>query len=101
MFKLVPDPLFTATVLIPNGDAPIPLKLKFIRKSKEDIAEWIEAAANRSDPDSLAEIIDGLVDVDAAYTIDRLKDLLSNYSGAGMAIFKGYLNALSEAARKN
>jgi hypothetical protein len=101
MFKLIPDPVFTATVLIPNGDAPIPLKLKFIRKSKEDIAEWIEAAANRSDPDSLAEIIDGWVDVDAAYTTDRLKDLLSNYSGAGMAIFKGYLNGLSEAARKN
>lgn len=101
MFKLIPDPLFTATVLIPNGDAPIPLKLKFIRKSKEDIAAWIEAAATRSDPDSLAEIIDGWVDVDTPYTVSALEDLLGNYSGAGMAIFKGYLNALSEAARKN
>jgi hypothetical protein len=101
MFKLIPDPIFTATVLIPNGDEPIPLKLKFIRKGKEDVSSWIEAAAARSDTDSLTEIIDGWIDVDTPYTVSALEKMLNNYSGAGMAMFKGYLNALSEAARKN
>jgi hypothetical protein len=101
MFKLIPDQLFTATVLIPNGDAPLPLKLKFIRKSKEDVNAWIAAVDGRPIQDSLTEVINGWIDVDTPYTASALVDLLENYTGAGAAILKGYYIALSEAARKN
>lgn len=100
-FKLKPDATFTATVMIPNGDTPLPLKLKFRRKRKEDVAAWIESAAGRADADTLGEVIDGWTDVDTPYSSDALTEMLSAYSGAGMAIFGGYLRALSEAERKN
>lgn len=101
MFKLKPDATFLATVRIPNGDQPLPLKLKFRRKRKEEIAAWIESAAAKTDPDSLGEIIETWIDVDTDYSAEALAELLSAYSGAGMAIFAGYLRAVSEAERKN
>lgn len=101
MFKLKPDATFTATVPIPNGDAPLPLKLRFRRKGKKDLAAWIEGSAGRDDADTLGEIIDGWMEADAPYSAEALRDMLDAYSGAGMAIFSGYLRALSEAERKN
>jgi hypothetical protein len=100
-FKLKPDATFPATVLIPNGDEPLPLKLRFRRKRKEDVAAWIEGAAGRNDADTLGEVIDGWTDVDTPFSAEALSELLSAYSGAGMAIFSGYMRALSEAERKN
>ena len=101
MFKLKPDATFTATVKIPNGDTPLLLKLVFRRKSKEDVSAWIDSVPTKSDPESLKEIIETWTDVDAPYSEDALKELLSAYTGAGMAIFNGYLKALTEAERKN
>ena len=101
MFKLTPPATFPATVRIPNGDEPIPLTLVFRRKSKADLAAWIDSTASRNDPDSLGEIIADWKNVETAYSSDALTEVLSAYSGAGLAIFTGYLKALSEAERKN
>ena len=101
MFKLKPDATFTATIKVPNGDAPLPLKLVFRRKSKEDLATWIDGVAKKSDHESLGEIVDGWVEVDAPFSAEAFAELLSAYTGAGMAIFTGYLKALTEAERKN
>lgn len=100
-FKLKPDATFTATVKIPNGDAPLPLTLRYRRKSKDDVAAWVDASAGRAEIDTLVDVVDGWIDVDAAFSREALAELLSNYSGAGMAIWRGYLRALSEAERKN
>lgn len=101
MFKLKPDATFTATIKIPNGDTPLPLKLVFRRKSKEDLAAWIDSVPTRPDPESLGEIVEGWTDVDAPFGEESFRELLSAYSGAGMAVFTGYLKALTEAERKN
>lgn len=101
MFKLKPEATFTATVSIPNGDAPLPLKLIFRRKSKEDLAAWIDSVPTKKDPESLGEIIEGWTDVDTPFSAEAFSALLSAYTGAGMAIFSGYLRALTEAERKN
>lgn len=101
MFKLKPDATFTATVMIPNGDAPLPLKLRFKRKSKEGVAAWYGSAQTQDDLTTLGEIIDGWIDVDTPYSSEALAELLANYTGASMAILGGYLRALSEAERKN
>lgn len=100
-FKLRPDATFMATVQIPNGDAPLPLRLRFTRKGKSELSVWMAGSQGRDDAATLAEIIDGWEDVDAAYSAAALAELLESYSGAGMAIFGGYLRALSEAERKN
>lgn len=100
-FKLKPDATFTATVLVPNGDAPLPLKLRYRRKGKAEVATWFEASAGRDEIDTLDEVVDGWIDVDAAFSREALAELLAAYSGAGMAIWRGYLRALSEAERKN
>lgn len=101
MFKLKPDATFPATIKIPNGDSPLPLKLVFRRKSKEELAAWIDSVPTKTDPESLGEIVDGWTDVDTPFTAESFRELLNAYSGAGMAIFTGYLKALTEAERKN
>lgn len=101
MFKLTPPATFVATVKIPNGDAPLPLTLVFRRKDKAALVTWIESTSTRADPDALGEVIADWKDVDAPYGEAALTQLLAAYSGAGMAIFSGYLRALSEAERKN
>lgn len=101
MFKLTPPATFPATVKIPNGDEPLPLTLVFRRKSKAELVAWIESTATRPDPDSLGEIVADWKNVDAPFSPETLSELLAAYSGAGLAIFSGYLKALSEAERKN
>ena len=101
MFKLKPDATFVATVKIPNGDTPLPLTLIFRRKSKEALAGWIDSVPGKDDLESLGEIVEGWKDVDAPFSPEAFAEMLSAYTGAGMAIFTGYLKALSEAERKN
>ena len=101
MFKTKPDATFTDTVMIPNGDSPLPLKLRFKRKSKTEVADWIAGSAKQGDLDTLAEVVECWIDADTPYSVVALGEVLEAYTGAGMAIFAGYIRALSEAERKN
>jgi hypothetical protein len=101
MFKLTPDATFPATVQIPNGDAPLPLKVVFKRKNKTDLTEFTVRAATLNDIDLCTEIIAGWEDVEEGYSRDALEKLLSAYSGAALAIYMRYLDSHARAERKN
>lgn len=101
MFKLTPDATFPFTAVIPNGTAPLPIKLKGRRKSREDLAAFMGSARERSDTELLADAVAGWEDVDADFSTEALGQLLTNYAGASLAIFTAYIKAHSEAERKN
>lgn len=101
MFKLDPDATFPCTILIPNGDAPLPLKLTLRRKSRTDLQEFIARAKTVADRALVGEIVDGWQDVDRDFTPAALDDLIERYSGAALAIYTGYLDGHTRAERKN
>ena len=101
MFKLIPDATFPATVLIPNGDAPLRLKVVFKRKSKEDLGEFTLRAATLDDLPLCEEILAGWEDVDEGYSRDALEKLLKAYAGGALAIYSRYLESHARAERKN
>jgi hypothetical protein len=101
MFKLTPDATFPATVQIPNGDAPLPLKVVFKRKSKTDLTEFTVRAATLDDLELCSEILSGWEDVEEGYSRDALEKLLTAYSGAALAIYMRYLDSHARAERKN
>jgi len=101
MFKLTPDATFPATVHIPNGDAPLPLKVVFKRKSKDALIEFTARAATLDDLELCTEILEGWEDVEEGYSRDALEKLLKAYSGAALAIYMRYLDSHARAERKN
>ena len=101
MFKLKPDATFVATIDIPNGDMPLPLKVEFRRKRAAEIQEWIEASKTIKGVDALLEIVVGWKDVDSEYSPAAFAELLQAYPGSELAIYLGFLRALSGAERKN
>lgn len=100
-FKLIPEATFTATVQIPNGDAALPLKCEFKRKSKTELVAFVNQAGDMDDVALCEAVLSGWHDVDRAYSRDALVDLLEAYAGAPMAIYMRYLEAHSRAERKN
>jgi hypothetical protein len=100
-FKLVPDATFPATVQIPNGDAPLPLKVIFKRKSKDELTEFSTRVVGLNDMELCTEILSGWEDVDEGYSRDALEKMLKAYSGAALAIYLRYLDSHVRAERKN
>lgn len=100
-FKLKPDATFTATVRIPNGDEPLPLKMTFNRKSRSGLAALIEGARDVNDVDLIMDIAAGWSEVDAPFSRDAVTELLEAYSGAALAIYGRYIEAHARAERKN
>lgn len=100
-FKLTPDATFPFSAQIPNGSAPLTLKLIGKRKGKEALADFIRAAGGQADIDLLDDALAGWEDVDADYSREALGTLLANYAGAALPIYVAYIKAHTEAERKN
>jgi hypothetical protein len=109
MFKIAPNPTFTADVPIPvPGGSTAKLKLVFKHKTREEIREYFarvgggtDTDAAESDADVLLEILAGWEDVDADFSRDALNLLLENYPAAPRAIFDTYLAELTGQRRGN
>ncbi len=110
MFKLQPNPTFSAKVEIPvpGADAPATLPLVFRHKGRKAAQAWVESAPGRQDIDFLMEIVadwgaevvgeDGQPQAFSREAFDRLLD---EYPASGQAIFNAYLRELGEARRGN
>ena len=102
MFKLQPDPTFTATADVPvAGQGTKPLTLEFKYHDRDALAKFFEALPGRKDDEILAEIVVGWKDADAEYSADSLAKLLKNFPGAAGAIVRKFLEEASGARVKN
>lgn len=100
-FKLKPDATFVKTVQIPNGDFPLPLKVRYKRKGRTELVDFTTRAPQLDDRDMVLEIVDGFEYTDFDFTRDALGEMFENYPGAALAIYVGYLDGLQRAERKN
>lgn len=108
MFRLTPNPTFTADVkvTVPGADAQAVLTLTFRHKGRKALKAWIEGAAERPDAEFLDEVIESWRGVETAtgavaYSRETLAELLDAYPAAGGEIFDAYLRALTRAREKN
>lgn len=109
MFKLQPNPTFTAQVPISVAGLPEPLELAvtFRHKNKAALEAWLSGAKGKADEALLHEVIESWAGVQGAdgaevpYSLTALGELLSNYPAAHGELFRGYLRELTEAKRKN
>ncbi|USE78906.1 phage tail assembly chaperone [Cupriavidus gilardii] len=116
MFKINPNPTFTATVTIPvPGGKPEKLKLTFRHKSRDQAKDYFDRIAKEAaeaiesgktddvarERRALEEIVAGWEDVDQPFSGDALEQLLQNYHGAATAILDTFTTELNLARRGN
>ena len=102
MFKLQPNPTFSAKVAIPvAGDVAQEMGVTFAHKGKAEIKAFLDQAAGREDIDSLSEIVVGWDGVDADFSRDNLAILLDAYPGAALALLTAWVEELGKAVQKN
>lgn len=109
MFKLQPDPTFSAKVplSVPGMEKPLAVTIVFRHKSKTAFQDYLARMPGRADVDNLDEIIvqwAGLIGpdgVEAPYSREALATLLENYPTAPGEIFSAYSAEITQAKRKN
>lgn len=110
MFKIVPNPSFTAVVKLstPGSEAPGAITFTFRHKRRRELAAWVQTAVARpSDAEFLGEVIEAWAGVvgDAGepvpYSHQALEQLLDAYPSAGVEIYRAYLAQLQDARAKN
>lgn len=109
MFRLVPEGTFVAPVklTVPGKDAKALVQFTFAHKGKKALRTWIEASADRQDPDFLGEVVLGWQGVESPggepvpFTAQAFEQLLDAYPASAREIFDAYNAAYHEAAAKN
>ena len=107
MFRLQPNPTFTAEVKISTPQGVVPLKLEFKHMGKKALGEWTEASKGKPDIEVLGPVVSGWSDVfdcngePVPFSHDALAQLLGDYSPAAREIFMAYVLALTESRSKN
>jgi hypothetical protein len=99
--NLKPDPTFNGKVKIPiAGKEPAEVMFTFKHRSREDVLAWLQEARQRSDTDTVMDMVVGW-ELDDAFNRDNVELLCSNYAGAGRAIIEKYLAELRGEREKN
>lgn len=108
MFRLTPNPTFTAKVFlsVPGAEKAQPVPFTFKHKGRTAMVEWLATSPGTPDADVLDKVITdwGVVDGDGQpvkYSRDALAELLENYPAARFEIFNAYVDELSKAKAKN
>lgn len=114
MFKINPNPTFTATASIAvPGQQAAKLKLVFRHKTRADAKAFFERVSQEMAVEDaggdaaarerkvLEEIVAGWEDVDQPFTGEALEQLLQNYHNASTAILDTYMEQLTLARRGN
>jgi hypothetical protein len=100
--KLVPNPTFSAPVLIPvHGSAPVPVTFTFKHRSQTELQSYIrDLAADRPDIDVIKDVASAW-ELDDEFTDENIGRLLDNYGGANKAVWDTYLSVLAGERAKN
>lgn len=100
-FKTAVKPTFTASVSIPvPGESDSPMTVTFLHKRKTELREWIDASKDKDDLAALIEVMQGW-DADSTFSESALRNLLEDFPGAALALYRAYIEESTGAARKN
>jgi len=104
MFKLQPNPTFTAKVgiSVAGQDKPVEVEIEFkYLKRSEYQAFFSSLNGNKKDNEALAEIVVGWKGIDTAFSPESLGQLLENYPAAARDLFNAFNRELMESRQKN
>lgn len=105
MFKLQPNPTFTAKVFlsIPGETQPKAVRFTFRHKTREQFKAWLESLEGRQDKETLLDIVAGWdrADIDCDFSAEAFAALLDNFPASGSEIFDAYRREALESRRKN
>lgn len=102
LFRVKANPTFPATVDIPIiGGEPRPLVLEMRHRRKKDLAAFLESLRQINQDEAVRQIVAGWHNVDAAFDVDALDDLLQEHPHAAAEIVSAYVREVAEAKRKN
>lgn len=104
MFKLDPNPTFEATVKIPApGGESCDLACVFKHRTRDELQAFVEKATSGewSDLEATLEFLAGWKDADAEFSREAVFKLLQNYHGAAGALYRKYLEELTQARLGN
>jgi hypothetical protein len=105
MLKLTPNPTFKAKVLIPvpGDDKGTEILCTFKHMDRDTFAAYSapDAAAKRTDAESVLGVLVGWDGIDAAFSPETVADLIRQYHGAAFAIVSAYAVELTKARAKN
>ena len=101
-FRLIANPTFWATVLIPApGTAAQPLELEFRHRTRSQLKAFGESLSGRTDDQIVPEMIVSWRGADAEFSPEALVELLEQYPAAAGEIAAAYFREHTAAARKN
>ena len=104
MFKIQPNPTFTAKVgiSVPGTAKPAEIEVEFKFLKRSAVKEfWDTLTGDRKDAEALAEVIVGWKGVDQPYSPAALETLLDNYPAAARDLFNAFSNELMASRQKN
>lgn len=108
MFKIIPNPTFTANVklTVPGQAEPAVVEIEFRHKGKAAYKLWLENADGKTDQVFLGEVIVNIPMADKdgkelPYTEKRLGMMLDAYPASGIEILAAYSTGLMESRAKN
>ena len=103
MFKLNPNPTFTAaaSISVPGSKAPVSIEIEFKHLSKKEIKAYFEGLSGKSDDEALGEIVVGWKGIDSPFSQEALATFLDKYPKSAAELFETFRFELMEARAKN
>lgn len=112
MFRLDPNPTFSAPVLLtrPGSEPPVKVSITFKHKTWRELNAWLARAADYpSDVEFVGEVIEawgpefveGPEDTPVPYSSEALAKLLDRFPRAGTDIVRDYRKGLGDARAGN
>lgn len=103
MFRIKPDPKFSADVqlTVPGQAEPAKVNMTFKYKTRDQLVEFGERIKDIPVEDAVAEIVEDWSGVDAKCTKENIKLLVGSYIPSGMEILTAYHRELHQSRVKN
>jgi len=102
MLKLDPKPTFWSKqrVRVPGGEV-CDFEVEFVHMTRDGIRAFLESAGSRDELAVIAEIVVGWRGLDADFSAENLKRLLSNYPGLSALLLTEYAGEMMRAREGN
>jgi hypothetical protein len=102
MLKIAQDPTFWTDVIISvPGQKPVTIKVQYAYKNADELKEWFEGLAEKTNLEGLSEIVRDWKDVDTQFTVEALGQLLKAIPASVHSFFDCYKREMLESRVKN
>lgn len=95
------NPTFTKKVGIPvAGGAVSDVTFTFKHRTKTELEKFIDSRPDKDDVETFMAMVEAW-DLEEEFNIENATELLENYIGAALAVYRAYIDELVAAKAKN